>query len=320
MPRARQNSADPPPRPALGFRTYADDTPRADLFDRPPEDPVFADPEVVDLDAGPEPAPDFDEPEAVLWEAPEAFAGEPEAEAASGPPWRALLVAGAAVAALAVAWSAGLVPHTPAVRPPPPAMQVAQAAPIAAETVAPAPDRAAPEPRSFAGRMAQARRTLRHMAALGAPQVGRPVGPLRAPAAVSAEARLAEAAPPVAPPDTAASAESAGRFAGTAEPDVPAAPARAPVALRLLRPLDCAAIRSAAQDVVCRDPGLMAAERRMARAYAAALAAGAPEPALREDQDDWRAIREQAARRSKQAVEDIYHQRIEELESAARQP
>jgi len=187
--------------------------------------------------------------------------------------------------------------------------------------VALAPDRAAPEPRSFAGRMAQARRTLRHMAALGAPQVGRPIGPLRAPAAAPAEARLAEAAPPVAaPPITAASAESAGRFAGTAEPDVPVAPARAPVALRLLRPLDCAAIRSASQDVVCRDPGLMAAERRMARAYAAAVAAGAPESVLREDQDDWRAIREQAARHSKQAVENLYHQRIEELESAARQP
>jgi uncharacterized protein len=103
------------------------------------------------------------------------------------------------------------------------------------------------------------------------------------------------------------------------EPDGPpavrlAAPVRVPGAL------DCAAVVSLAQDIACRDPGLRAADRRMAEAYVGALAAGASERRLRRDQVDWLNLREDAARHSKQAVENLYRQRIQELEGVADAP
>jgi len=69
--------------------------------------------------------------------------------------------------------------------------------------------------------------------------------------------------------------------------------------------------------MVCSDPRLAEADRRMSSAYQAALAAGAPLEDLRSEQADWLAIREDAARHSKRAVMNIYEQRTEELEALA---
>lgn len=75
----------------------------------------------------------------------------------------------------------------------------------------------------------------------------------------------------------------------------------------------CAGAPSPAAEMVCRDPDLAAADRRMRRAYDAAVAAGAPEDMLAFEQADWREIREMAARRSPRAVASIYRQRTDEL-------
>ncbi len=82
----------------------------------------------------------------------------------------------------------------------------------------------------------------------------------------------------------------------------------------------CGNLRSVAQQVVCGDPQLSAADRRMARAYALALSSGAPEEDLRADQDDWLRIREDAARYSRRALMNVYRQRIDELEAIVRDP
>lgn len=68
-----------------------------------------------------------------------------------------------------------------------------------------------------------------------------------------------------------------------------------------------------AYELVCRDRGLAEADRRMKRAYSAALAAGVPPGALRRDQEDWLEVREEAAQVSPRAVADLYRQRTREL-------
>ncbi|HEY3695450.1 lysozyme inhibitor LprI family protein [Phenylobacterium sp.] len=80
---------------------------------------------------------------------------------------------------------------------------------------------------------------------------------------------------------------------------------------------DCAKASSLAQDMVCGDVGLAAADRRMARAYQRALASGVPPQDLRDEQADWREIREDAAQRSATALAQVYAQRIQELDDMA---
>uniref|UniRef100_UPI0035AE25B3 lysozyme inhibitor LprI family protein n=1 Tax=Phenylobacterium sp. TaxID=1871053 RepID=UPI0035AE25B3 len=65
------------------------------------------------------------------------------------------------------------------------------------------------------------------------------------------------------------------------------------------------------------DPELAAADRRLARAYNRAVASGVPARALRAEQDDWLSIRDDAARRSPDAVASVYEQRIRELNDLA---
>ena len=73
-----------------------------------------------------------------------------------------------------------------------------------------------------------------------------------------------------------------------------------------------------AEDMVCEDDRLSAADRRLNAAYRAALASGAmPRDQLRAEQQDWLAVREDAARRSIRAVDSVYRQRIAELEDIA---
>lgn len=75
----------------------------------------------------------------------------------------------------------------------------------------------------------------------------------------------------------------------------------------------CADAPTPAYEMVCSDRWLAEADRRMKRAYSAALAAGVPPDALRRDQEDWLDVREDAAQISRRAVADIYRQRTREL-------
>lgn len=80
---------------------------------------------------------------------------------------------------------------------------------------------------------------------------------------------------------------------------------------------DCGGASTRAEAMVCSDPQLAAADRRLARAYDRAIAAGVSRRDLRDDQRDWLAIREDAARVSPRAVASIYAQRTEELNRIA---
>lgn len=81
---------------------------------------------------------------------------------------------------------------------------------------------------------------------------------------------------------------------------------------------DCGAAGSVAEQLVCEDPALARADQRMQRAYARAMRSGAmPQRDLRDEQLDWLALRENAARRSPFEVRSLYEQRIDELNALA---
>ena len=69
--------------------------------------------------------------------------------------------------------------------------------------------------------------------------------------------------------------------------------------------------------MVCGDSELATLDRRLNRAFDRAVGSGIPYRELRREQDDWLAIREDAARRSPEAVASIYRQRIRELNAIA---
>lgn len=69
--------------------------------------------------------------------------------------------------------------------------------------------------------------------------------------------------------------------------------------------------------LVCADPALSAADRRMVRAYREAQAAGVPEWRLQEQQNRWRAARTAAAREAPWQVREVYLARIAELNDMA---
>ena len=114
-------------------------------------------------------------------------------------------------------------------------------------------------------------------------------------------------APPPLPPQTVASLSS---------PSATAMPPRQAQA-GAQASVDCASARSEAEQMVCGDPDLAAADREMSRAYRRALQSGAAPADLRAEQRDWLAIREDAARHSRRAVESVYQQRIDELNAVA---
>jgi uncharacterized protein YecT (DUF1311 family) len=81
---------------------------------------------------------------------------------------------------------------------------------------------------------------------------------------------------------------------------------------------DCSTAETAAERLICEDPALARADRRMQQAYARALRSGAmPRRDLRYEQLDWLALRENAARRSPFEVRSLYEQRIDELNALA---
>jgi uncharacterized protein YecT (DUF1311 family) len=101
------------------------------------------------------------------------------------------------------------------------------------------------------------------------------------------------------------------QFAAAAPPI--AAPAPAP---RLRASFDCATAHPGAEQLICSDPELAAADREMYRAYRRALRADV-DPYLPQEQRDWIGIREDAARHSRRAVVQVYDQRIQELNHLA---
>ncbi|MGH6908828.1 MAG: lysozyme inhibitor LprI family protein [Phenylobacterium sp.] len=81
---------------------------------------------------------------------------------------------------------------------------------------------------------------------------------------------------------------------------------------------DCSTADSVAEQLICEDPALSRADQRMHQAYTRALRSGAmPRRELRNEQLDWLAARDSAARRSPFEVRSLYEQRIDELNALA---
>ena len=76
---------------------------------------------------------------------------------------------------------------------------------------------------------------------------------------------------------------------------------------------DCRSARTLADQMVCVDPALAEADRRLSGAYKAALGLGADHPVLARGQARWLAAREAAARTSPEALASLYERRISEL-------
>lgn len=92
-----------------------------------------------------------------------------------------------------------------------------------------------------------------------------------------------------------------------------------PAPVRRARPsFNCRFARSQSERMVCVDPRLAAADRRLARAYREAVDAGVPERVLRRQQDIWLGARESAARYGPEDVARVYEARIAELEGLSR--
>lgn len=241
----------------------------------------------------------------------------PEAPLMAGwaetPPWRLMgvedepprswpkiaAVAGAAMgvaAAVAVGWSAMRRPDAAPVAAPAPAKA---AAPLQVVVTDPPPP--PPVPQS-AGRLE--------------------VLPKPA-AATPAQVRLARAMIPVLPePGVVVTEQPADPLPAPGPPPTPSVAEAAQVATAVVTPAprrfnDCGDAPTRAMAMVCRDMRLAEADRRMKRAYRAALAAGVPADALSRDQADWLEVREDAAQVSRRAVADIYQQRIRELRAMA---
>ena len=103
-----------------------------------------------------------------------------------------------------------------------------------------------------------------------------------------------------------------------------APPPRTPVVSRpaprqRARPsFNCRYARTPSERMVCVDPSLAAADRRLARAYGEAIQAGVPERVLRRQQDIWLGARDSAARYGPEDVARVYEARIAELEGMSR--
>jgi uncharacterized protein YecT (DUF1311 family) len=168
---------------------------------------------------------------------------------------------------------------------------------------------------------------------LGGAETAAPMQPVTAAQAAKMDV---EVAPPVAPspvPRAAGklevlppgAAQAAASQVAMAAPVAPAAPRPASLDTRLTAPPPqvaasdpaCANAGGRAAQMVCADPDLADADRELNRAYRRALRSGAPTDQLRDEQRDWLAIREEAARRSPHAVARIYEQRIDELNQIA---
>jgi uncharacterized protein YecT (DUF1311 family) len=80
---------------------------------------------------------------------------------------------------------------------------------------------------------------------------------------------------------------------------------------------DCDDAGSRAEQMICADRRLAAADRRMDRAFQAARDAGVPMRILRRQQRAFLDARDEAARHGPDAVADVYSERIAELDGMA---
>jgi uncharacterized protein YecT (DUF1311 family) len=230
--------------------------------------------------------------------APAGRSQPPPALLRQGPPRRVLLIGGVAAALmLGVGFGFWARPELGSkARPAPAAPAPAPAAPSAGQMPIAVVPRPAPEPLPRApGRL----QTL--------------PPDMAAAARAQAQARL-----PARP--SASSAPSAAAASQPTTPDlgyVPPAAREAAPAAGARASFDCATAEPGAEQMVCADPALASADRQMAQAYRRALSAGAAPGDLRQDQRDWAAIREDAARHSPRALAQVYDQRIEELNRIA---
>jgi uncharacterized protein YecT (DUF1311 family) len=175
---------------------------------------------------------------------------------------------------------------------------------------------------------------------LGGTQTAAPMQPVTAAQAAKMNVEVAPPVPPSPVPRAAGklevlppgAAQAAARQVAMAVPVAPVAPRPVSLDARLSAPapapriaglqtagLDsaCANAGGRAAQMVCADPDLADADRELNRAYRRALHSGVPTDQLRDEQRDWLAIREEAARRSPRAVARIYEQRIDELNQIA---
>jgi uncharacterized protein YecT (DUF1311 family) len=83
---------------------------------------------------------------------------------------------------------------------------------------------------------------------------------------------------------------------------------------------DCRQAQSLAEELICTDAVLAAADRHMARAFDRAVRSGVPLRQLQAEQRDFMAMREDAARRSPRALASLYDQRIADLNAMADGP
>jgi len=86
------------------------------------------------------------------------------------------------------------------------------------------------------------------------------------------------------------------------------------------RASDCLSAPSRADRMLCDDAELAGWDHELSAAYSRALRAGAPPQILREEHEDWLAIREDAAHYSRRALVSVYDQRIGELNALAEDP
>ena len=136
-------------------------------------------------------------------------------------------------------------------------------------------------------------------------------GPPSVPAGPPLEVLKPFAAKPLAAPPTIGAARPLARIAARTEAtSIPAS-----LQAETQPSFDCASAIGAAETLVCADPRLASADRRMARAWRRAVELGAPTWRLRRDQRDWMIAREAAARDAPDEVADLYDQRIRELEA-----
>ena len=141
----------------------------------------------------------------------------------------------------------------------------------------------------------------------------------------AARARALPPPPPALPEPRAGQAvEAASAFApaprAAAQPPPVVVPQPAPMTQGQAPDRACDGARPGAELMVCEYPRLGRLDQRMSAAYARAVQSGAPYRQLRAEQDDWLAIREDAARHSPEAVASVYRQRIRELEDIADGP
>lgn len=80
---------------------------------------------------------------------------------------------------------------------------------------------------------------------------------------------------------------------------------------------NCRRPDSQSERLVCGDAELAGLNRGMTRAFDAAVKAGVPYQSLRQDQDDWLRVREDAARHEPDRVAGMYRERIAELKDIA---